>query len=155
MREVKVYQFEELTDEAKEKAIEQLWGVNVVNRWWAFIYEDAAAIGLEITGFDLGRGAWCNGTWTEDAEDTARLILHLHGKVCETYKNATEFLDAVSIQGVESDEYDELCEEFRRTICEDYRIMLHTEYAHLISAEAIIETIAADGYEFTEDGKLY
>jgi hypothetical protein len=155
MREVKVYQFEELTDEAKEKAVEELWGVNVVNRWWEFIYEDAATIGLKITGFDLDRGTFCRGTWTEDAEDTACLILENHGNDCETYKNATEFLDAVSIQGVESDEYDELCEEFQRTICEDYRIMLQNVYAHLTSEEAIIETIAVDKYEFTEDGKLY
>ena len=176
----KVYLFDELSDEAKQRAIEQLWDINVDYEWWDCVYEDAATIGLKITEFDLDRGAYCRGDWTEDPEDTARLILENHGPAdgsepdqdaCETYKDAWEFQNAVSVQGsifedrddydpeyqefTESDEYLELCEEFQRTICEDYRIILQQEYEYRISEEAIIEVIKANEYEFTEDGKLY
>jgi len=44
--------------------------------------------------------------------------------------------------------------EFLRSLCEDYRIMLQNEYEYLTSEEAIIETIIANEYEFTEEGEL-
>ena len=50
---------------------------------------------------------------------------------------------------------DILDDEFRVSILEDYRIMLQKQYEYLCSEEAIIETIEANDYEFTEDGKLY
>lgn len=167
----KVYPFDELSDEAKQAAIEKLYDINVDHGWWDFTYEDAKTIGLKITEFDLDRGAFCRGEWTEDAEHVAELILEHHGDVCETHKDATEFKNAVSVAGsifedtddydpeyeefVESAEYEELCEEFQRTICEDYRIILQKESEYLTSEEAIIETIEANEYEFTEDGKVY
>ena len=55
----------------------------------------------------------------------------------------------------ESDDYKELCEEFQRTICEDYLIILQMECEYLTSEEAVIETIEANEYEFTVDGDLY
>ena len=153
----KVYPFDELSDEAKQKAIELFGSINVDQNWWEFVYEDAKTIGLEITEFDIGRGSYCRGKWTEDAEKTAQLILENHGEGCETHKDATEFEVAVSVTGsifedtdgydpeyeefIESDEYEELCEEFQRMICEDYRILLQKEYEYLTSEEGIIESI--------------
>ena len=167
----KVYRFDELTEEAKEKAIDQFYDINVGYEWWGGMYEDAKTIGLEITEFNIDRGSYCRGKWIENAEDVARLILENHGESCETYKDAWEFQNAVSVQGsifedrddydpeyeefTDSDQYQELCEEFQRTICEDYRIILWKEYEYLTSKEAIIETIEINEYEFTEDGKLY
>ena len=87
----KVYRFDELTEEAKEKAIEKLWDINVDYEWWDCVFEDAKTIGLEITEFDIDRGSYCKGKWIEDAEDAARLILENHGEVCETYKDAINF----------------------------------------------------------------
>ena len=166
----KVYPFDELSDEAKETAIGKLAYINVDYGWWDNTYEDAKTIGLEITEFD-DRGAYCRGTWTEDAEETAQLILKNHGEGCETYKDAWEFQNAVSVQGsifegqddydsdyehfTDSDQYEELCEEFQRMICEDYQIILQEEYEYQTGEEAIKETIKANEYEFTKDGKLY
>lgn len=168
---IKVYPFDELSDEIKETVVEKLRDLNINYEWWDSTYEDAATIGLKITEFELERGTFCRGDWTEDAEDTARLILENHGKTCETYKDAVEFQNSVSVAGSifedadgfdpdykefnESDEYEELCEEFQRTICEDYRIILQKEFDYLTSEEVIIEIIKADEYEFTVDGKLY
>jgi len=44
--------------------------------------------------------------------------------------------------------------EFLQSLCEDYSIMLQKEYEYLTSEEAIIETIEANDYEFTENGEL-
>ena len=167
----KVYPFEELSDEAKQTAVENLCSINVNYEWWDYTCEDAKTIGLEITEFTLDQGAFCRGNWTESAEDMARLIVENHGDACETYKDAVEFQNAVYVAGSmfedtddynpeyeefnESSEYENLCQEFRRTICEDYRIILQKEYEYQTGEEAIVETIKANEYEFTEDGKLY
>ena len=45
--------------------------------------------------------------------------------------------------------------EFRRSILEDYRIILQTEFEYLTSEEAIVEIIEANEYEFTADGHIY
>ena len=167
----KVYPFDELSDEAKKTAITNMYNVNVDYEWWDSTYEDAVMIGLVIEGFNIDRDAFCRGKWTEDAEDTARLILENHGVPCETHKDAREFKNAVSVAGsvfedaddfdpeyeefTESDEYQELCEEFQQTICEDYRIILQKEYEYLTSEEQVIDAIKANEYEFTADGRLY
>lgn len=52
----KIYKFEELSDKAKQKVIEDNYCWNVEHNWWEFVYEDAAQLGIKITGFDLGRG---------------------------------------------------------------------------------------------------
>lgn len=166
-KETKVYPFDELSDTAQDSAVADLVDFIMDFEWWYSTYEDAATIGLKITEFDLGRGSFCRGNWTEYPEDAAQLILENHGKSCETYKDAWEFQNAVSVQGsifmdrdddkefIESDQYEELCRKFHQDILEDYRIMLQKEYEYQTSREVIIETIKANEYEFTENGKLY
>ena len=170
--ETKVFSFNELAEDAQDRAIEGLYNVNVDFDWWDSVYEDAATIGLIIEEFDIDRGSYCRGKWSEDAEDVANLICANHGKDCETYKDALQYacdrtalvekysdgkhIDRV-IEDYESDfddECNELDDEFLRTICEDYRIMLQEEYEYLTSRKAIIETIEANSYDFTEDGEL-
>ena len=167
----KVYSFAELSESAKENAIKNLSDINVDYEWWEFAYEDAANVGIKITGFDLGRESYCSGDFTLDAEAIANNIIAEHGESCETYKTAKDFLDAVKVikekfesdvnydpeymEYNESDDYEDAVEEFRQFIFEDYRIMLQHEYEYMTSEEAIIETIETNEYEFTEDGKLY
>lgn len=176
----KVYRFKELSEEAQEKVMEKLYDINVDYDWWENVYEDAATIGVKIKEFDLDRGAYCKGQFTESELDAANAILENHGKDCETYKDAYEFVwdlaatenDYYGQQREESakegtdfvldyDDFDadyecpELLEDFRQAIFEDYRIMLQHGYDYLTSEEAVRETIDANGYEFTEDGKLY
>ena len=45
-------------------------------------------------------------------------------------------------------------DEFLKSLLEDYSIILQKEYEYQTSEEAIIESIKANDYEFTEDGKL-
>jgi hypothetical protein len=169
--ETKVYKFDELSDEAKEKAIENLCDINMDTDWYESTYEDAENIGLKITGFDLDRMN-CDGSFLSSASECAENIKADHGKTCETYKDAVLFLehwnalvekysDGVNKNSVteenvyEFDGYaDELENEFLKDLCEDYRIMLQHELDYQTSKEAIIETIQCNEYEFTEDGNL-
>lgn len=147
-----LYSFNELSDDAKQKAIESLSDINVDFEWWDWVYGDASDIGLNITGFDLGRGAYVNGEFINNAIDTAQMIISEHGETCETYKTAQKFIGDSGITN--EDDFEDLEDEFLKSLCEDYRIILRNEYEYLTSEEAIIDTITANDYYFTEDGKL-
>ena len=151
----KVYPFDELSDDAKETAIECLSEINVDYEWWDSIFDDAAQVGIKIEEFDIDRSAFCHGI-IEDIEETVNLIVESHGDMCETYKTAKAFIDAIPRnEDATDDDYNDIDNEFRLSILEDYRIIFQKEYEYLTSEEAIIETIKANEYEFTADGKLY
>lgn len=173
MREkiTKVYPFDELSEEAKEKAIDLLSDINVDYDWWECLCEEAKEIGLVITEFNLCHGHSIKGHFTEDAVDVANMIIKNHGKTCETYQDARDFFYNYAKEQVKFDfsesttkddytdfEETEVCQdlvdEFCQTVLEDYRIILQEEYEYLTSEEAIIECIKANDYEFTEEGLL-
>ena len=58
---INTYSFNELSEEAQQKAIENLSDINVNFDWWNFTYEDAKNIGLKITSFDLDRRRHAKG----------------------------------------------------------------------------------------------
>ena len=171
-REYKVYKFDELTEEQQQKVLENYADINVDFEWWDTIYEDAKTVGIKITEFDLDRHRHCTGNFIEYAEDTAKKIIKEHGETCETWGTATNYLaERVALvkkysDGVQTDtatednEYDfdnacgEIDVEFLRSILEDYSIMLQKESEYLSSKKAIIETIEANDYDFTEGGKI-
>jgi hypothetical protein len=166
------YLFNELSEEAKQKAINNLSDINVEHGWWDCTYEDAKEIGLKITSFDLYRNKGCSGKFIGDAHITANKIIENHGKECDTYITARDFQkdwdalvakhsDGINISVVAEDkesefddEADDLEEEFLNSLLEDYANILQNEYDYLTSEEAIIETIEANEYEFDINGKL-
>lgn len=153
-----VYKFDELSKEAQQKAIESLCDINVDHEWWEFTYEDAKNIGLEITGFDIGRGAYCEGDFIEAPLTVIKLIKENHGEECETYKTALQYEKEMSACPKDGDgepienEMEVIEDDFRNSLLEDYRIMLGREFEYLTSKEAIIETIKANDYDFTDKG---
>lgn len=167
----KVYKFAELSEAAQKKAIEVCQECNLSDDWHRFTCEDAEQAGLGITSFDIERGSYCNIKFIESAPECAELIVKNHGESCGTYKTAKKFLsnyadlikkysDGKRIDIVEEckeydfdNEADELEEEFKREIGEDYLSILRANYDYISSEEAIKETIEANGYEFTKDGK--
>ncbi len=165
----KVYQFSELSKEAKQKAIETHFDININCDWWESVYEDAGQIGLKITGFDIDRASYCDGSFMLSAAEVAQNISTNHGETCGTYKTAESFIEQwqpvysdymdESSDNYESKELEqkmiEMEDEFLKSLCEDYRIMLTKEYEYLTSDEAIQETIEANEYEFTADGKRF
>jgi len=166
---VNIYQFNELSDDAKEKALNTVREWQVDNEWWDGVYEDANNVGIKITSFDLDRNRGAQGEFIESATDTANKIVEEHGPDCETYKTSRAFLndrdniillapkdedgEFEDVYKVDND-LDDLEEEFLKSILEDYSLMLQKEYEYLLSDEAVTETIEANEYEFTEDGKI-
>jgi len=163
-KEYKVYKFAELSDDAKDKALEKLWDINVDFEWWDSVYADAETIGLKIDGFDIDRGSYCKGNFIYDAETVAKNIIENHGEKCETYIDAKKYLEELStaegihnIAGMPDEDFnhDDLGSEFLKTLLEDYRIILKNEYEYLTSKAAIIETIEANDYDFNDDGTIF
>ena len=164
IKETKVYKFDELSEKAKEKALNELYDINIGYEWWDGVYDDAENIGLKLTSFDLDRNRHAKGEFTLSAAEVAANIIRDHGESSETYKTAQSFLDAINSLEMPDDDTDEFTEwenkmleledEFLKSLLEDYSMMLQKEYEYLSSEEAIIETINVNEYEFTEDGKL-
>lgn len=174
------YTFDELTDSQKQHAIDNLYAFNVDCDWWDGVYEDAATIGLKITSFDLGRAQEITGDFLEDAHQVATQILKEHGDSCDTHQTALDYLEERKRLLVEQcqDEADFLCirfdtycreifeyeyydidteeidKEFLNSLLGDYFSSLRREHEYLTSEEAIVETIEANEYEFTENGDL-
>jgi hypothetical protein len=167
----KVYEFNELSESAKQKAIEQYYEINVQDDWWQSTYEDAENIGLKITEFEIDRISYCNGELISSAKEMADKIKEEHGEICETYKSAVNYLkereellhnspkdpdgDYYADENKVDSDLEELDANFLESICEDYRIILKKEFEYLTSKEAIIETICNNEFYFTIEGKRF
>lgn len=168
-----IYEFSELSEPAKQKAVQNHSDINTNDSWWDSIYSDAKEIGLKIESFDLDRSRHATGELINSHLEVISAIKENHGDVCDTYKLAIEYdrkwielvskhsdgttLDKVT-EEQESDfdqEADELEFEFEKELLECYSIILQKEYEYLYSEEAIIETIEANEYEFDEQGNIY
>lgn len=165
-----VYQFDELSKAAKQVAIDNYRDINTDHDWWEWTYEDAANVGIEITGFDLGRGQDIDGKLTENLRDVCESIIAEHGDTCSTHKTAQKYYKQYKVLAVTlkllgdenddaymetADKMEDLEEEFKEAILKDYFKMLEDEYEYLQSDEAIIDTINANEYEYYKDGTRY
>jgi hypothetical protein len=165
--EIQLYKFDELSEAAQNVAIQENEGINVDFQWWDSTYEGANNIGLSITSFGLDRNRHAEGKLEMHASSAAFLILENHGETCGTYNTASIYLNTIEeIEskypgGTDEDDYnieeetEEAKEEFLNSLLEDYSIMLQNESEYLQSDEAIKETIIANDYDFTENGKMY
>lgn len=170
-REYNVYKYKELTEDQQQKVLGNYADINVEFEWWDCLYEDAKNVLLKIDGFGLDRDRHCTGDFIEYANDTAIMIFNNHGESCETYQTAVRYQDEISAlwaklpedladDGCDNNEYEreeaesEIDAEFLRSILEDYSISLQKSYDYLTTEKAIIETIEANDYSFTVDGKM-
>lgn len=158
-----IFLFDELSDDAKEHALEKLWDINVDYNWWNQTLDDAKEIGLKIEDFDLRyRGSIEGKLLSYNIEHTAKEILKNHGADCETSKLVRQCLGKllkIKMQwDEESVEYEDGIEELREWLEKElltaYLEILKKEYEYLTSKEAIRETIEVNEYEFDEDGNL-
>jgi hypothetical protein len=159
--ETKVFEFYELSEDAKEKAREWYREGALDYEWWDSVYEDAENIGLKITSFDLDRNRHAEGFFTMSAFEVSEKIIQEHGKDCETFKTAINFQSKYNEIPIDEDgEKDTytvktLGMEFSKSLLEDYSIMLQNEYEYLLSDESVDDTIRANEYTFTENGKRF
>lgn len=157
---IKLYKFNELSDDAKQKALEELYDINVNYEWYDAVYYDADTIGLKITSFDTYKKD-ISGSLTDSMEYSIKEIKTNHGESCETYRIADEYkaklkeLRDITLDDDLPDLEDELEAEFEKELLQEYLNILEKDYEYLTSEEAILETIEANDYEFTADGKLF
>ena len=144
----RLFSFEELEDEAKEKARD--WyreqGGLLDYEWWDCLYEDAKNIGVKITAFDLSRST-IKGELLQSPTKICCAIIEQHGATCDTYKLAQRYFKS------KHEHKTDTREEFLQQILEEYLSMLRKEVEHLESDESVDETLCANDYAFDEQGK--
>lgn len=157
MREIiiKAYQFNELSDKAKEKARQWFREGNDGADGWECIKEDAANVGLKIVSLPLYVQGMPEGELIWDALEVAEEIIREHGPACDTHQTALCYLPALKKENDEnlSDEREKAEHEFLNDLLEDYRVMLQKVDEYQNSDKYVDETIEANEYEFTEEGK--
>lgn len=169
-RTINIYEFDELSDEAKEVARQWWRDAACSDDWWEGTYSDAALIGIKITEFDIDQGNYIEFDLEDGSFETARAIIKNHGKVCDTYKLSANYLkesdalydtrDAMheddsteeQITTYEEDKIDEHRREYEGAIGEEYLTMLRGAYENYYSDEVVTENIVSNEYEFLEDG---
>jgi len=141
--EVKLYQFAELSETAKEYALNELYDINVSYDWWDCVYDDAKDIGLEITEFDLCHME-IDGNLLHDLPAVKKAITTQHGRSCDTYKYVQSFDMRTDVD----------FNDFKYGLLQEYLSMLQKESDYQTSKEAIIKSIECNEYEFDENGNL-
>ena len=158
--EVMLYEFRELNESAKEKAIERFRDFNVDYDWWSNTYDGMAECGIVIHEFDTHRGT----IWSDipDKYETAKTVISDWGEKSDFHVLSKQFLldrEALIEKYGEpfillDDESDLLKSKYHYDLNEEMLKMLREEYEYLTSDEAVIESIEINNYEFTEDGTL-
>lgn len=171
--EVKLYQFEELSTEAKEKAIEENRTINVNWEWWDCTYESMKEAGVKINSFDIYHRD-INIT-IEDSHETALRIIENFGEAMEVVTLSKQFIkdwdalvkllgegnekDGYSVKEENWSEFDDetepLEEEYRRDLSNEIHTWLSEEHDYLQSDEAVAECLINNEYEFTKQGEIY
>ena len=169
-----LYKFEELTEEAKEKALDSLRDTNVDWDWWDcepdwFNESSFNPIGLSVSQmyFDLDRADYI----AFDSVDVvdARALLKAAGYDLRTKEAKEALLSGISITfetntnlaagrvtagNLGTYENMEKIEELVYSTARKCLAKLRAQYEYLLSDEAIIETIEANEWEFTREGAL-
>jgi len=147
--QLNVFKFAELSAKAKKKVLSDFYDTNVNYDWWDFIYEDAATVGIKLTGFDLSYQKTAEGALEDSAAFTCYAILTEHGEETETYKIAKEF-SAILVKwkllpDVCEDEQEDAEESFLKKLLEAYANMLYEDYEYRTSDKAIKADIEENG----------
>lgn len=155
--QINTYQFSELDEKAQQYAIKKLEDINVDYNWWESSYQDAETIGLKLTGFTFDRYN-ITGEFIDSAFDIANKIISEHGETCDTHQAALNYIEdynAAISHGVGDAHLNELDKDFLNALLRCYYKQLQNEYDHLISKEAIIESIESNDFEFTIKGIIF
>jgi len=160
--EIKVYEFDELDKQTKEKVIENYRYINVDNTfWYDCIKEEFNFLGLEIKEFDLGRRNYVN-IYIDNLEETSKSILHEFGDsvlIKQTAKNYMNEYEKIQANFKEDEDIEReleiLDEQYEKEYSEDILSYLKLNYDWETSDEAIYQTIEANEYDFTIEGKIY
>ena len=160
--QINVYKFDELDKQTQEKVIENYRYINVEDSsWYYWIQEDFSRLGLEIQEFNLDRGNYAK-IYIDNFEDTSKNIIEYFGDsvlIKQTAKNYLDEFNKIQANFKEDEDIEReleiLDEEYEKEYSEDILSYLRANYEYEISDQAIIETIEANDYDFTNNGKIY
>lgn len=181
MREitVKAYSFDELSEEAQERAINELRPANIEPYWYEDTFDTIRTVGkllgLEIGEIHFNTDSYCtfdaHYRYVRGAAEVIRdefpRDTKLHGiarKLQALQKRHFYSLSCAVTEGRSMNYYrcfrfgeDYECDDLG-DILDDFAhwalILLGGEYEYLTSDEAVKEMIEVNGYEFTEEGEL-
>ncbi len=167
----KVYKFNELSEQAKNKAIEQ-WRKNsydqddLMNMLIEEIEEDLKEDGIInpkvlYSGFGSQGDGAC---FTCDYTDAGKFLKDEKYKGISfkiTHNGRYYFAKSTNVEVSDEDISHEMFNEVEKKIEDERELLgndiyerLETYYMYLLSDEQIIDNIEANEYEFTEDGKM-
>ena len=169
-----IYTFDELSEKAKAKALDDHRYVEVSDSYWyEHILDELKDLGIEVPEFDTYRGI-CKISNTESWQTVAERILKEYGATSEYHILAHVFLprvnklykqlevlqendEAINWKEVEFTEntISDLEHEFKNDLAHEILKDLRTAYDFYTSDEAIIERFEANDYEFYSDGRVY
>ena len=160
--EIKVYKFEELDKQTREKVIDNYRFINVEDTfWYDFIKDDFNRLGLEIQEFDIGRRNYAK-IYIDNFEDTSKNIIEEFGDsvlIKQTAKNYINEYEKIQANFKEDEDIERevelLDEQYEKEYSEDILSYLRSNYDWETSDEAIYQTIEANDYDFTTEGKIY
>ncbi len=173
IEKVKLYKFDELSEEVRESVIEKNRNINVGYSWWDIYLEDLSVelekVGVlyEDVSFDLGRGQYIY-LIKASVEDTRKFLKA--GGIDLRTKEAREIINynGIDIQtnyhgGGNGENYvstgfsgiDEALTDLLDEILYTFLRKLDDAYFSLISDEEIAETLRINEYEFMEDGTMW
>tara|TARA_R110002012_G_scaffold44082_1_gene118747 strand:- start:490 stop:984 length:495 start_codon:yes stop_codon:yes gene_type:complete len=160
--EIKVYKFKELDEQTREKVIDNYRNINVRSTdWYEHIIYDFNRLGLEIQEFDLGRRNYIDVRIFNSLEETSKLILQEFGStsIRQTAKNYLDEYEKILSNFKEDEDIEReveiLDEQYIKEYQEEVITFINTCYDWETSDEAILETIEANDYDFTTEGKIY
>jgi len=180
IRTYKVYKFDELAEDIQDKVVATYYDINVdYFDWWECIFYDLKnnfqgitalaeyypfVTSVEVKSFDLYRNRHADiVAEIEDKELFKHLFKgHRHldtllnlldsGYIYEGHNG--DFITSGNAPRINKLIEDIDLKEITRELSDDIALMLQREYDSLVEREAIIDTIRANEYDFTIEGKM-
>ena len=154
MKKTNVYAYGELSETAKEQAVNSLFDINAGYQWWELTCEQFENVGINVKACSDYRAEI---ELLDMAERVASNIVKNYDQSADIYDTATYFLQ--TYHDLELNDYgddnDALEYDFIRSLAEDVRITMDKEYQYLTSEAFVVETIVANDYEFTKLGDVF
>jgi len=177
-REYTVYKFDELSNEGKEEALDDNRQINVdYDEWWDFLrdgfVEDLAKIGIDAKGskfywsLDRSQNFYMDKARVSDSKKLIKAakvtLADLGVKSIEEFESdfAGVRIETRHHGGgdasnyIEPDTSDGKLTEFLRDTLRGFWKRLDESYSNLTDDESVAETLVANDYDFTVDGKMF
>lgn len=141
-----LYTFDELPQEAKQKALNENYFINTEypNEWYQYYIDELYDIGFEVVELELWQNKLAIHPKIELRDIAFRIMKYFepNGRLYTIAKMKIE------------NENDENFDDFIDRISDEYLRLINEEMEHLESEEAIIETFRANDYHFDLSGKI-